>query len=314
MSDCQRRLQNELKKLKKYSDELKKGSDTVKEEDDLLKVTETIWISLNEKNLRSFTALIQGNEGTPYMAGMYLFSVTIPDSYPHKPPVVKILTGDGSFRTHPNLYAGGKVCLSILGTWQGESWSQCMTISTVLIQIQALFTEDPLTHEPGWDKKEAQGRYGRGETQYKQYKETVEHGTLRIMLSSIKGHIPAVGKAFLPLMQRQFLRRYREIIRFAVKKSQEQPQPKCIPQHPYQHAEKVDYKARIADLKKMRSELLAKMGQGTSGAVAGGSGQAAQAAPPPAAATPTPPRPPRPPAQSPGKRKRESEVIDLTLD
>lgn len=64
----------------------------------------------------------------------------------------------------------------------------------------------------------------------------------------------------------------------------------------------------------MRSELLAKMGQGTSGAVAGGSGQAAQAAPPPAAATPTPPRPPRPPAQSPGKRKRESEVIDLTLD
>ena len=65
MSDCQRRLQNELKKLKMYSDELKKGSDTVKEEDDLLKVTETIWISLNEKNLRSFTALIQGNEGTP---------------------------------------------------------------------------------------------------------------------------------------------------------------------------------------------------------------------------------------------------------
>ena len=61
-----------------------------------------------------------------------------------------------------------------------------MTISTVLIQIQALFTEDPLTHEPGWDKKEAQGRYGRGETQYKQYNETVEHGTLRIMLSSIK--------------------------------------------------------------------------------------------------------------------------------
>lgn len=49
-------------------------------------------------------------------------------------------------------------------------------------------------------------------------------------------------------MQRQFLRRYREIIRFSVKKSQEQPQPKCIPQHPYQHAEKVDYKARIVSL------------------------------------------------------------------
>ena len=49
-------------------------------------------------------------------------------------------------------------------------------------------------------------------------------------------------------MQRQFLRRYREIIRFAVKKSQEQPQPKCIPQHPYGHTEKIDYKARIVSL------------------------------------------------------------------
>ena len=65
MDACQIRLQNELKKLKKSSDELKKGSDTAKEEDDLLKVTESIWISLNEKNLRSFTALILGNEGTP---------------------------------------------------------------------------------------------------------------------------------------------------------------------------------------------------------------------------------------------------------
>ena len=27
------------------------------------------------------------------MAGMYLFSVTIPDSYPHKPPVVKVSLG-----------------------------------------------------------------------------------------------------------------------------------------------------------------------------------------------------------------------------
>ena len=35
-------------------------------------------------------------------------------------------TGGGSIRFNPNLYACGKVCLSLLGTWsggQGESWN-----------------------------------------------------------------------------------------------------------------------------------------------------------------------------------------------
>jgi len=32
--------------------------------------------------------------------------------------IIKI--GGGSVRFNPNLYASGKVCLSILGTWSGE--------------------------------------------------------------------------------------------------------------------------------------------------------------------------------------------------
>jgi Ubiquitin-conjugating enzyme len=34
-----------------------------------------------------------------------------------------LTTGAGSVRFNPNLYNCGKVCLSLLGTWSGPSWS-----------------------------------------------------------------------------------------------------------------------------------------------------------------------------------------------
>ena len=33
-----------------------------------------------------------------------------------------LTTGGGRVRFNPNLYACGKVCLSLLGTWSGPSW------------------------------------------------------------------------------------------------------------------------------------------------------------------------------------------------
>ena len=40
-------------------------------------------------------------------------------------------TGNGTVRFNPNLYHCGKVCLSLLGTWegaQGEQWNETSTI------------------------------------------------------------------------------------------------------------------------------------------------------------------------------------------
>jgi ubiquitin-protein ligase len=33
-------------------------------------------------------------------------------------------TGNGTVRFNPNLYANGKVCLSLLGTWKGNTESE----------------------------------------------------------------------------------------------------------------------------------------------------------------------------------------------
>lgn len=94
-------------------------------------------------------ALIIGPEHTPYEGGYYLFKIDYPCDYPHSPPVFTFCTNDGFTRMHPNLYKNGKVCLSILNTWNGEPWTACQTISSILVTLRSILTEDPLTHEPG---------------------------------------------------------------------------------------------------------------------------------------------------------------------
>ncbi|MDA9216286.1 ubiquitin-conjugating enzyme E2 [bacterium] len=102
----------------------------------------------NETNMLKGSALIIGPDDTPYRGGYYLFSFNFPTDYPHSPPKLEFLTGDGLTRLHPNLYKNGKVCLSILNTWDGDSWTGCQTISTILLTIQSIFTNNPLINEP----------------------------------------------------------------------------------------------------------------------------------------------------------------------
>jgi len=95
------------------------------------------------------TAVIIGNEGTPYHGGYYLFHIYYPEDYPYSPPNVIYMTNDGRTRFNPNLYKCGKVCVSILNTWKGEQWSSCQSISSILLVLSSVFTDKPLLNEPG---------------------------------------------------------------------------------------------------------------------------------------------------------------------
>lgn len=110
---------------------------------------EDIYFYMNKKNIFKNYALIIGPKNTPYFGGYYIFEVNFPDNYPETSPQLKLLTVDGKVRFNPNLYECGKVCLSILGTWSGPSWSKVMTLRTVLISVQSLLSDFPLTNEPG---------------------------------------------------------------------------------------------------------------------------------------------------------------------
>lgn len=112
-----------------------------------------ILVAPDEASILVVHALVIGVEKTPYAGGFFHFIVRFGEDYPASPPRVRLLTtGGGSTRFAPNLYANGKVCLSILGTWSGPGWSPSMSLSTVLVSIQSmLMTSDALRNEPGYE-------------------------------------------------------------------------------------------------------------------------------------------------------------------
>ena len=113
--------------------------------------SEGMYLYVDKKNILKQIALIIGPEGTPYFGGFFFFEINYPKDYPKSSPEVMFLTIDNKTRFNPNLYEGGKVCLSILGTWQGPSWTPVMNIRLVLDSIRSLLGEFPIQNEPGFE-------------------------------------------------------------------------------------------------------------------------------------------------------------------
>jgi ubiquitin-protein ligase len=110
------------------------------------------FINYDETDIRNIKVLIIGSENTPYKYGYFLFNFYYPDTYPLVPLEVKFLTtSSGRVRFNPNLYANGKVCLSVLNTWGSKDWTPANDISSIILSIQSLVLHDkPITNEPGF--------------------------------------------------------------------------------------------------------------------------------------------------------------------
>lgn len=84
--------------------------------------------------------LITGPEESPYQNGLFEFDLFFPSTYPFSPPKLSFLTtANGEVRFNPNLYQDGKICLSILNTWEGrpeEKWNPFCSLLQVLVSIQ----------------------------------------------------------------------------------------------------------------------------------------------------------------------------------
>uniref|UniRef100_A0A8C5SBY6 Ubiquitin-conjugating enzyme E2 Z n=1 Tax=Laticauda laticaudata TaxID=8630 RepID=A0A8C5SBY6_LATLA len=152
--------------------------------------------------MRLIHALITGPFDTPYEGGFFLFLFRCPPDYPIHPPRVKLMTtGNNTVRFNPNFYRNGKVCLSILGTWTGPAWSPAQSISSVLISIQSLMTENPYHNEPGFEQERHPG-------DSKNYNECIRHETIRIAVCDmLEGKCPC-PEPLRGVMEKSFMEYY----------------------------------------------------------------------------------------------------------
>lgn len=109
-----------------------------------------------EDRVDLFRFLILGAHGTPFYLSWFMFDVRLDSNHPAHPPRVHFHSLGP--KLHPNLYEDGNVCLSLLGTWNGEGvemWDPDVSnILQVVLSIQGLIlgVKEPYYLEAGYDR------------------------------------------------------------------------------------------------------------------------------------------------------------------
>nr|XP_050025426.2 ubiquitin-conjugating enzyme E2 Z-like [Dermacentor andersoni] len=100
-----------------------------------------VYVAPEENDMTTLHAVIVGPWGTPLEGGLFHLQLRYPPDYPMVPPIARFMTDEDnvSFSSHVN---GGSICLSLLCTAPGPSWSPALTISSLLVSIQSLMTDD----------------------------------------------------------------------------------------------------------------------------------------------------------------------------
>ncbi|GES64987.1 ubiquitin conjugating enzyme [Aspergillus terreus] len=229
--------------------------------------------------------MIVGPPETPYQFAFFEFSVKFgigkPDvlygsssnyvavnlilgfqDYPAKPPTVQALTTNkGRCRFNPNIYASGRVCLSILGTWQshpGEQWSSAQGLESTLLSIQSLMSNNPYKNEPGYET----ARSETDKQNMKDYVEKIQHESLRIaviqpMETSLgissalggasypnydedevlpRGNTESTCESFIDLRKRRFLWYYESYMQTIDAEEPKNPPKRRFKKMPFEHS------------------------------------------------------------------------------
>ena len=181
-------------------------------------------------------ALIMGPSDTPYFGGAFFFEFNYPTDYPHSPPSLKYCTNGDGIRFNPNLYTGGKVCISILNTWRGEQWTSCQTISTVLLTLCTILCKEPLLNEPGVTTTHRD---------FNNYNKIIEYKNIDVAILKIisrhKSIYPMQFDMFYSVIHEHFIKNSDTIIKYLEKKMEENSKPVHITTDLYTMHVVVDY-------------------------------------------------------------------------
>ena len=161
---------------------------------------EGIYTYVNDEDIGKIYVMIVGTEGTPYEHGYYFFEITMPNDYPLSPPKFTFKTTDGKIRFNPNLYTNGKVCISIINTWNARLGTN-MTLDKVLITIQSMILNDcPLRNEPGLEDSPIE--------EIETYNEIIRWYNYSFSILNVTKVLDENYEYFIPIMNKLFIEKY----------------------------------------------------------------------------------------------------------
>jgi ubiquitin-conjugating enzyme E2 G1 len=106
---------------------------------------------VDDDNIYEWRVMLEGPEGTEYEGGFFPCTLVFPKDYPNKPPVMKFLTPNF---WHPNVYADGRVCISILHEARedqfndqekmSEKWRPILGIEAILVSVLSMLSDPNL--------------------------------------------------------------------------------------------------------------------------------------------------------------------------
>ncbi|KAK3622714.1 hypothetical protein LTR56_022007 [Elasticomyces elasticus] len=123
-------------------------------------IPQGIYIRTWESRLDLLRCLIIGPSDTPYENAPFVVDFHLPPTFPNDPPSAFFHSwstdGAGSGRVNPNLYEDGKICLSLLGTWEGsrgEGWkaSRSTMLQVVVSLLGLVLVKEPYFNEAGYE-------------------------------------------------------------------------------------------------------------------------------------------------------------------
>ena len=106
---------------------------------------DNVSFQVDDANMLNWNFTLIGPHESPYEGGIYNGVIKFPENYPYKPPEV-IFT---SKLFHPNVYADGKLCISILHEGndttgyehETERWRPIQNIRTIFLSIISLLND-----------------------------------------------------------------------------------------------------------------------------------------------------------------------------
>nr|POE62826.1 putative ubiquitin-conjugating enzyme e2 23 [Quercus suber] len=115
-----------------------------------------------ESRLDLLRCLLIGPSDTPYTNAPFIVDIWLSPEFPVEPPKTFFHSWPGEpglggvGRVNPNLYEDGKICLSLLGTWEGnkgEGWSATRsTLLQVIVSLLGLvLVKEPYFNEAGYE-------------------------------------------------------------------------------------------------------------------------------------------------------------------